>query len=152
MIIHFVCRGNAFRSIIAEAYLNSKELPDVSALSSGTVASTHKEQNHPTYPKTLALLGRHGIAAFAKDHYADDVTQELLDMSDVAIFMNERAYQEAVGRLVVPSMTRVWDVTDIGEPGRVPHDAHERAQYMEDVYSELVANVDGLLQEFGLDT
>lgn len=36
--IHFVCRGNNFRSRLAEAYLNSKKLPGIKVISSGIEA------------------------------------------------------------------------------------------------------------------
>ena len=71
MIIHFICRGNSFRSIIAEAYLNSLEVKGWSVFSSGTTAALDKARNLVYYRKTLALLERHGIREFAKADYGD---------------------------------------------------------------------------------
>ena len=56
MIIHFICRGNSFRSIIAEAYLNSLEIKDSRVLSSGTAAAPDKARNLAYYRMTLDLL------------------------------------------------------------------------------------------------
>jgi predicted protein tyrosine phosphatase len=36
MNIHFICRGNVLRSLIAETYLRSLELPNITVISSGT--------------------------------------------------------------------------------------------------------------------
>ena len=55
-IIHFICRGNAFRSIIAEAYLNSLELYYLSVLSSGTAATLYEARNLANHRMTLELL------------------------------------------------------------------------------------------------
>lgn len=115
MVVHFICRGNAFRSIIAEAYLNSLNMPGLTVLSTGTVASQYKELNSVNFPKTLSLLQKHGIQQHAKDHYADDTTQEAIDKSDIIILLNEAAYNEAAGRFKLPGNAYVWDITDIGE-------------------------------------
>ena len=45
MIVHFICRGNAFRSIIAEAYLNSLKFENLKATSSGTAAAVDRAGN-----------------------------------------------------------------------------------------------------------
>ena len=65
MIIHFICRGNSFRSIIAEAYLNSLEIKDSRVLSSGTTAASGRARNLAYYRMTLFLLEKHGIREFA---------------------------------------------------------------------------------------
>lgn len=69
MIIHFICRGNAFRSVIAEAYLNSLELKCLSVLSSGTAATLYRARNLADHRITLELLEEHGIRDFAKADY-----------------------------------------------------------------------------------
>lgn len=145
MIVQFVCRGNAFRSIIAEAYMKSLRLPGVNILSSGTRASFYKESNAENFPKTLDLLRKHGINQYAKDHYAEDLNQELLDGADVVIFLNKIAYDEAAELFNLPEKIYIWDVTDLGEPGRVPEDEQQREAFSEDVYMEIVENVDSLV-------
>jgi protein-tyrosine-phosphatase len=146
MVIQYVCRGNAFRSIIAEAYTNSLKLLGVSVLSSGTHASRYREINAETFPKTLALLQKHGIEQYAKDHYADDLDQELSDKSDVAICLNKIVYEEAIGSFKLPKIVYVWDVKDIGEKGRIATTEAEREAFSEDVYAEIVKNVDDFVK------
>lgn len=90
-------------------------MPGLTVLSTGTVASQYKELNSVNFPKTLSLLQKHGIQQHAKDHYADDTTQEAIDKSDIIILLNEAAYNEAAGRFKLPGNAYVWDITDIGE-------------------------------------
>jgi protein-tyrosine-phosphatase len=145
MVVQFICRGNAFRSIIAEAYLRSLRIPNLTVLSSGTVASTYKDSNQVGFPKTLALLKKHGIEGFAKDHYADDINQDLLSRSDIVIFLNKRAYDEAIG-FRLPGSTYIWDVADLDERDRVASSELEREQHSEEVYSEITENIDALVK------
>jgi len=146
MVIQFICRGNAFRSIIAEAYMNSLRLPGVTALSSGTCASRHRESNAKNFSKTLGLLQKHGIKQYAKGHYADNLDQRLLDKSDIAICLNKIAYKEATDSFKLPDESYVWDVADLGEEGRIATNEAEREAFSEDVYEEITNNVDDLVQ------
>jgi protein-tyrosine-phosphatase len=146
VVIQYICRGNAFRSIIAEAYTSSLGLLGVTALSSGTHASRYREINAEIFPKTLALLQRHGISQYVKDHYADDLDQELLDKSDVAIFLNRIVYEEAIASFKLPEKFFIWEVTDIGEEGRIATTRAEREAFSEDVYIEIVNKVDDFVK------
>ncbi|MGD0243346.1 MAG: hypothetical protein ABSB59_23945 [Streptosporangiaceae bacterium] len=145
MIIHFICRGNSFRSIIAEAYLNSLKIDDLTATSSGTVGAVNKAKNLPYYRMTLDLLDRHGIGKYAKDGYGEQLTQPFLEQAGMAICMNRVVYDECLRLVSFPVGPRVWSVTDIGEPGRIGRTEAESMRYREEAYQEIVRNVDRLI-------
>src|SRR6516165_2345661 len=118
MIVHFICRGNAFRSIIAEAYLNSLKFKNLRAISSGTAAAVDRARNLAGHTETLELLAKKGIREFAKTVYGDELTPSRLAGADVVICINQRVYDECQPLVGLPAGTSIWSVADIGEPGR----------------------------------
>src|SRR5271166_7073398 len=142
MLIHFACRGNVFRSIIAEAYLNSLGIKDWNVLSSGTTAASEKARNLANYGKTLELLEKHGIREFAKADYGDQLTQSRLEKADITVCMNQRVYDECLQCVTFPASPHIWSVADVGEPGRIVYAESERELYREEAYREIVKNVD----------
>ena len=147
MIVHFICRGNAFRSIIAEAYLNSLGVADVTVLSSGTVADAHRARNLPHYEQTLALLARHGLRDFAKPGYGDQLTQQRLAHADIPVCMNQRVYDDGRQLVTFPASVRIWSVADVGEPGRVSADSSEHDRFRAEALAEIVRHVDQLVAD-----
>jgi protein-tyrosine-phosphatase len=149
VIIHFICRGNSFRSIIAEAYLNSLEVEGWSVLSSGT-ATLDKARNLVYYRKTLELLEEHGIREFAKADYGDQLTQSRVDKANMAICMNQRVYDECLQIVAFPTGPRIWSVADLGEPGRIARAESEEQFYREEAYQEIVKNVSRLVSDISV--
>jgi protein-tyrosine-phosphatase len=147
MIVHFICRGNVFRSIIAEAYLNSLKFENLRAISSGTAAAVDRARNLAAYTETLELLSKNGIREFAKPGYGDQLTPPRLAGADVVICMNQRVYDECRRLVGLPAGTRIWSVADIGEPGRVAHTDDGRARCREEAYLEIVDGIGQLITE-----
>ena len=150
MITHFICRGNSFRSIIAEAYLNSLEIKDSRVLSSGTTAASDKARNLVSYRITLDLLEKHSIREFAKAGYGDQLTQSRMEEADITVCMNQRVYDGCLRCVTFPASPRIWAVADIGEPGRIFNAESDRKFYREEAYQEIVKNVDRLISEASL--
>ena len=149
MTIHFICRGNSFRSFIAETYLRSLNLPNVKVISSGTVAAQYKELNKEPHEIVLQVLNHHGLSKFAKPNYADQLTDELLAAGDVTICMNDLVLSEA-SKFNLPADTIVWDISDIGEKERKPSATKTRTQLKEEAYQEITQKVDELVANLGL--
>jgi protein-tyrosine-phosphatase len=145
MIVHFICRGNSFRSIIAEAYLNSLRVDSWGVMSSGTVGALNKAQNLVYYQMTLELLEIHGMREFAKADYGDQLTQPRLEEADLTVCLNERVYDECLQVVTFSASPRVWSVADIGEPGRIAHNEAQQQLYREEAFQEIVGNVDQLV-------
>lgn len=150
MVVHFICRGNAFRSLIAEAYLKSLNLEDVTVFSSGTVAKQYEAANTQNYQKTVGLLERHGLQKYAKTHYADPLDAQQACHADVNICMNQLVFDESKTICELPANTVIWDVTDIGETGRIARSDAERAKFSEDAFRQITRNVDELVLSLGL--
>ena len=147
MIVHFICRGNAFRSVIAEAYLNSFEFTNLRAVSSGTAAAVDRAGNLAAYTATLELLAKNGIREFAKGGYGDQLTPSRLSGAGLVICMNQRVYDECQRLVGLPAGTRIWSVADIGEPGRIAHTQDGRTRYREEAYLQIVDGVGQLITE-----
>jgi len=145
MTVHFICRGNVFRSIIAEAYLNSLGLKDLNVKSSGTVADEFRQQNIINIMKTRELLKIHNIDKFAKVHYAEQISKGHIKANDLIIFMNNIVQEEFKRDFQIPKKSLTWDIADLGEKGRIPRSEQERAAYSEDVYLEVVGKVNELV-------
>ena len=89
MTIHFICRGNTYRSRLAETYLKSKQLPNVEVISSGIEAD--KNLSGPINWYTQRLIQKNHLINFEKSDW-QKTTQELLDKSDLIVFMNQDIY------------------------------------------------------------
>lgn len=142
MNVHFICRGNVLRSLIAETYLKSLHIDGVNVISSGTNVNWNDPQEREYFSNTLELLEKHGIDSYAKE-LPDQLTQTRMDeYGDLVVFMNDRVVNEARKLVTLPVDVRNWEVVDIGEGDRTDDKARE--QYEEEIYQEITDKVDKL--------
>lgn len=146
MKIHFICRGNAFRSRIAETYLNSLKLKDFEAVSSGTVADKYRNENDPISRPAKFILNKHGLLEFAKKQ-CDQLTQLRIEPNDTIVCMNQRVFDESKDLVTLPSNVIVWSVDDVPEYFPVPPQNEEVDQYAEKVFQSIKNNVDSLIKQ-----
>jgi protein-tyrosine-phosphatase len=139
--VHFICRGNALRSVIAEAYLKSLKIPGVTTMSSGTVADVNRLKNKPILKTTTKLLRDKGLGEFTKAT-SEQLTQDRIDKSDVNICMNNAVYSEGSLRLTFPESTLIWDIVDAGEGNRVLNSEDEHTKYDELIYADIKRHID----------
>jgi len=117
MNIHFICRGNVLRSLIAETYFKSLNLKNIDVISSGTNVNREDPLENEYFANTLRVLDRHGIKRFAKNA-PEQLTQQRIDAShDIIVLMNQRVANEASRIVRLPKNTRNWNIVDIGEDG-----------------------------------
>lgn len=143
MNIHFICRGNVLRSLIAETYLKSLNFESVNVISSGTNVNWDDPQEREYFGNTLIVLGRHDIKPFAK-HQPEQLTQERIENHDIVVFMNQRVVDEAEKIVTLPVHVLNWGIVDIGEGHRTDHS--NRELYEEEIYNEITEKVNALIQ------
>lgn len=144
MRIHFICRGNGLRSIMAEAYIRSLR-PDIDVTSSGAVANTFIAQGLPVSVNALTVLREHGIDQLAKRERTQ-LTPVLLHDDDLVICMNQRVYDEAKTIVSLPATTQIWDVSDLGEGTRTYHNETEALAHVHDMFDEISDDITKLLK------
>lgn len=151
MTINFICRGNAFRSRMAEAYFNSLRLKGISAISSGTVAKQHSEPNKPYVVIVKSVLKDQGLEDYIKDNW-DQLTKERLNNCDFVVFLNQRVADECDKLFGLPTKYTVWDVYDFDEANSIPNTEPEFREYAEKTFQVIRKKVDQLVKgsELGL--
>lgn len=111
--IHFVCRGNTYRSRLAAAYFASLVEGDARfAISSSGIGAHHAStKTSEKYTKATAKAHKliHGVAA-----PKTQTTNLLLQNADVIVFMNKDVYDEALRTYEFDSRkAQVWHVPDV---------------------------------------
>jgi protein-tyrosine-phosphatase len=142
MNVHFICRGNVLRSLVAETYLKSLNLQNVNVISSGTNVNWNDPQEREYFANTLAVLDKYDIKSFAKLE-PDQLTQARINSShDIVVLMNQRVVDEAAKVVNLPEGIQDWEIIDIGEGHRTNMDS--RQSYEEEIYQEITQKVDDL--------
>lgn len=149
MTVHFICRGNIYRSVIAEAYLKSLRLKNVTVLSSGSVADVHRQQNEPARKRVMAFLAEKGIDQYAKDS-AEQLIQKRLNDTDITVVVNQIAVDSASQIVQLPKNIIVWDVDDVDEGVNRIETPQDEARIFETTYQKIVSNVRTLVQQYNL--
>lgn len=142
MNVHFICRGNVLRSLIAETYLKSLNIENVNIISSGTNVNWDDPQEREYFANTLAVLSRHDIKSLAKQ-FPEQLTQDRIENQDIVVLMNQRVINEAEKIVTLPTNVLNWEIVDIGEGHRT--DRGNREVYEEEIYKEITAKVDILV-------
>lgn len=113
MKIHFICRGNVYRSRMAEAYAKSLLHKDVAVriYSSGIQAGL--ALNGKVDPAAVEALKEDGINNYLSPSW-QQTTQELLDNSDLNVFMTNSVYSDAKNDYEIDdSKAIIWNIPDI---------------------------------------
>jgi len=144
MTIHFICRGNTFRSRIAETYLNSKQLPNIKAISSGFEADVNDCGPVTWYAQRLIQDGN--LIPFEKPTW-DQTTKALLDIGDLTIFMHKNVYEFCVNKLDFGSKKfELWDIPDIRIHFLTFSEEIKKVEASEKIFAEIKQKIDELIE------
>ena len=145
MIIHFVCRGNTYRSRLAETYLNSKQIPNIKAISSGIEAENNISGPITWYAQRI--IQKEHLVPFEKPNW-QKTTKELLDLGDLTVFMKKDIYDFCVNNFGFNNKNfAVWEIPDANETEVDWKTASEetKIKITENTFEEIKRRVDKLL-------
>ncbi|HIA92037.1 TPA: hypothetical protein EYO12_02875 [Candidatus Saccharibacteria bacterium] len=147
MNVHFICRGNAFRSFIAETYLRSLQLPDVSVSSSGTIAADYKQPNEKYHALVVAELETLGYSDFINPKWAKTTTQAMLDTADICILVNSIVLEELHGKHFAVSNYHVWDIDDYDEGANRTDQSRTHLSVIKKTIPKIIQRVDDFVAD-----
>lgn len=145
MKIQFVCKGNTFRSRLAEAYLKSKNMPDLIVSSSGIEAE--KNLNGPVCFYTVDILKKYNLIQYLSKHWRVTDKKDL-EEQDLLIFMDSLEYEFCLNELHCDiSNYEIWDIPDIPDEFLIPNhkDAKKIIAIAEGDFEKIKAKVDTLV-------
>ncbi len=153
MRVHFICRGNAYRSRLAEAYLKSLDTV-IEVISSGTVANDHRKQNIPVIRLVRQFLDQKGLGT-GMDYEPIQLTQQRLAPDDTVVFINQKVYRDFINNFSAPEHMSIWDVKDFDEMHPNPDitDPEFPAQflsYTEEIFKQIQSNTDKLVSKLSV--
>jgi protein-tyrosine-phosphatase len=134
MLVHFVCTGNSYRSRLAEAYLSSKQIPDMFSISSGIrvnnflswVALRIIQNNNLPDPSLIACR---------------QTTKELLEKGDFTVFLEEEHFEFCKKIGFTSKKYEIWNIKDL--PLGITD--IERIKISEQAFNAIRENVDKLI-------
>jgi protein-tyrosine-phosphatase len=145
MTIHFICEGNTFRSRLTEAYLNSKQIPNLKVISSGIEAENNLSGPITWYAQRMIQQDK--LVPFEKPVW-EQTTKILLDEGDLTIFMSSDIYDFCVERFGFNSKNfQIWGARDIEKPlFKTAEEEAQKVEQAEKVFEEIKQKVDELIK------
>jgi protein-tyrosine-phosphatase len=115
--VHFICTGNTYRSRLAETYLKSLNIPNVTASSSGIEADKHRNENGPISWYALRLIAKYKIMEYISLISVQTKENHIID-NDYIILMHPDNYQQYKQIFNQdPENFEIWDIPDLHHLG-----------------------------------
>jgi protein-tyrosine-phosphatase len=151
MLVHFVCEGNTFRSRLAEAYLNSKKIPNFKATSSGTEAKLGKNGEITWYAQRI--LFNNSLLPFTNKSWRQ-TTKSDLEKANMVVFIGKDNFNKVMSKFKVkPQKYIIWNIKDLweynlfSEKEEIKSDIN-KIKITEEIFEQIKANVDSLIQKY----
>jgi len=139
--IHFVCRGNTFRSRLAAAYLDTLLDGRFMTTSSGIGAGVSIADVETIQPYTRAVAKAHKLT-HEMSKRKTQTTNELLDEADVIVFLNKDIYNDALNEYVFDSRkVLVWNVRDVDVSSRYRKLVRPDEQILVEIASDIFRKI-----------
>lgn len=148
MIIHFICKGNTYRSRLAETYLNSKKLKGIKAISSGVQATDN--ENGPITWLAARIIKNNNLIPYMSNYWTQ-TTKELLDKTDLIIFLKQEYLDLCKRNLGFNSSNyEIWDILDIVNYGLTDTDQskiqeQQKIDLSEKTFAKIKEKIDDLI-------
>lgn len=143
--VHFVCTGNVYRSRLAEAYLRSKQLPNIEVSSSGIQASENTHGPITWYAARIAR--RHNLIPHLKLVWTQ-TSPKLLNNADIVVFMTSEHHAYAKTHFDFGKTSyEIWNIADLDKANffRSKDDSDlMRIEHTEEVFMQIKQKVDKL--------
>lgn len=110
--IHFVCTGNIYRSRLAEAYLRSKQIPNLLVSSSGTHATA--QHKGPIMWVALRLLYRYNLLSYMTTTWSDTTSGHITN-ADIVVFIGKKNYEFCKNHFPIPKKYVIWGLPDFDD-------------------------------------
>lgn len=149
MTVHFICRGNTYRSRLAETYLKSKQLSGIEVISSGIEAD--QNISGPINWYTQRIIQKEHLVAFEKPIW-QQTTKELLNTGDLTVFVRQDIYDFCVNNFSFNDKKYlVWNIQDTDNANTAWLNADEfgRIKITEQTFAEIKQKVEELIVQLG---
>lgn len=134
-----------FRSRLAEAYLNSKQIPNLKAISSGIEAEINNCGSITWYAQRL--IQDNNLIPFEKPVW-EQTTKILLETGDLTIFMHQNIYDYAVKHFGFEGGNyQTWEIPDIRVHLLTFAQEVQKIEATEKIYAEIKQKIDELIKE-----
>ncbi|MDQ3099114.1 MAG: hypothetical protein M3Q44_05200 [bacterium] len=149
MRIHFVCTGNVYRSRLAEAYINSKRIDQLTVSSSGTEASDNT--CGPICWYTQRIIEACGLVPYEFPHWRQTTSESFSDV-DFVVFMEEMHYKYAVAECGFKGdRFEIWHVPDLDELHTLDvSETVEAVRVSEQTFELIKGRVNALVEKLGI--
>lgn len=158
--IHYICRGNTYRSRLAEAYtkkrLSELKIKEVDVTSSGIKA--YHNLNGPITWVAMRILTKEALQVYMSYTWTQ-LTQEILDKNELIVFMREDILEHCKTNFEISKVKyRLWEIEDIAKvvfPEVTDKKAADQLDLdviheSEEVFEKIKAEVDNLIGELFL--